>query len=70
MGLQDVREVLPEMLSKIVPATRTFFLRLMSKKMRTAVENAIVDAVVVAKGGVNFHTSSPRRTTGQVERVV
>ena len=53
LGLQDALELLPvEMISKIVPATRTFVVRLTSKTMRTAVENA--NAVVVAKSGVRF----------------
>ena len=43
LGLQDALELLPvEMISKIVPATRTFVVRLTSKTMRTAVENANV----------------------------
>ena len=55
MKLQDALELLPqEMLIRIVPTTRTFLLRRTSKKMRTAVENAKVDVVVVRRRGVMF----------------
>ena len=59
MGFQDAIELLPvEMLSKIVPPTRTFILRLTSKTMRTAVENAKLDVVVVAKSGIKFRNGA------------
>ena len=59
MEFQDAIELLPvEMLSKIVPPTRTFILRLTSKTMRTAVENAKLDVVVVAKSGIKFHNGA------------
>jgi hypothetical protein len=58
MGIQDVIELLPDLLCKIVPATRTFLLRLTSKTMRTAVENAKLDVVVVAKSGIKFHNGA------------
>jgi hypothetical protein len=55
MGLQDALSLLPqEMLIKMVPTTRTILLRRTSKKMRTAVENAKVDVVVVRRRGVKF----------------
>ena len=59
MGIQDAMQLLPvEMLCKIVPPTRTFILRLTSKTMRTAVENAKLDVVVVAKSGIKFHNGA------------
>ena len=59
MGIQDAIELLPvEMLCKIVPPTRTFILRLTSKTMRTAVENAKLDVVVVAKSGIKFRNGA------------
>ena len=67
MGLQDAHQMLPqEMLNKMMPATRTFAMRRTSKTMRAAVENANVDAVVVARSGVTFPL---QRTAGQVERL-
>ena len=54
MGIQDVIELLPV----IVPPTRTFILRLTSKTMRTAVEDAKLDVVVVAKSGIKFHNGA------------
>ena len=54
MRIQDVMKLLPELLPAIVPPTRTFILRLSSKTMYTAVENAKLDVVVVAKSGIKF----------------
>ena len=62
IGFQDAIELLPvEMLSKIVPPTRTFILRLTSKTMRTAVENAKLDVVVVPKSGIKFRNGAGLR---------
>ena len=49
MGFQDAIELLPDLLCKIVPATRTFVLRRTSKTMRAAVENSKLDVVVVRR---------------------
>jgi hypothetical protein len=54
MGIQDVVELLPV----IVPPTRTFILPLTSKTMRTAVEDAKLDVVVVAKSGIKFRNGA------------
>ena len=62
MGLQDAIELLPvEMLSKIVPPTRTFILRLTSKTIRTAVETAKLDVVVERKRGIKFSNGTGLR---------
>jgi hypothetical protein len=62
MGIQDAIELLPvEMLCKIVPPTRTFILRLTSKTMRTAVENAKLDVVVEARSGIKFRNGAGLR---------
>jgi uncharacterized protein YacL (UPF0231 family) len=58
MGFQDAIELLPGLLCKIVPPTRTFLLRLTSKTMRTAVENAKLDVVVKPKWCIKFHNGA------------
>jgi hypothetical protein len=55
MELQDALELLPqEILNKMLPANRAIMLRRTSKTMRAAVENAKVDAVVVARHDIQF----------------
>ena len=66
MELQDALELLPQqMLNKMMPANRDIMLHRTSKKMRAAVENAKVDAVVVARYEIEFR----QWAVGQVERL-
>jgi hypothetical protein len=55
LELQDALQQLPpEIHHKMLPASRTMALRRTSKTMRTTVENAKADAVVLARHGIKF----------------